>query len=165
MPPLLELENLNQKKLGILELESNYGIFFKIFVRSIQVPRSMVGEQTFANQLFRFSASITDLSYSSQNTIDRIIWVFFLFIQYYQQQDTFVQKKKLQHLESGNSSCEGIQYFFKPNFFKYLSLRFWVDAVNQVIFQMNFGLANLCLYDSYEEVDSEIFEEKEVGIE
>ncbi|CAD8144099.1 unnamed protein product [Paramecium pentaurelia] len=46
-------------------------------------------------------------------------------------------------------SIDGIYYLFKPDFVKLFNPSVWVDAANQVIFQMSVGQAILCLYGSY----------------
>ncbi|CAK88400.1 unnamed protein product (macronuclear) [Paramecium tetraurelia] len=53
-------------------------------------------------------------------------------------------------------SSEGIYYLFKPDFVKLFNPSVWVDAANQVIFQMNVGLAILCLYGSYRKKDDNL---------
>ncbi|CAD8059026.1 unnamed protein product [Paramecium sonneborni] len=53
-------------------------------------------------------------------------------------------------------SSEGIYYLLKPDFIQLLNPSVWVDAANQVIFQMNVGLAILCLYGSYRNKDDNL---------
>ena len=46
-------------------------------------------------------------------------------------------------------ASSGLYYLFKPYLVKIFDPMVWVDAANQVIFQMSVGLAVLVLYGSY----------------
>ena len=46
---------------------------------------------------------------------------------------------------------DGIYYLLKPDFVKFFDPMVWVDATNQIVFQMSIGQAILVLYGSYRE--------------
>ncbi|KAM3133192.1 hypothetical protein pb186bvf_014768 [Paramecium bursaria] len=51
---------------------------------------------------------------------------------------------------------DGIYYLLKPDFVKFFDPMVWVDATNQIVFQMSIGQAILVLYGSYREKTAQV---------